>query len=434
MRGPILCLAGMLHASTGLFAAEPVESLPIPLTPWIEQLGDKDFRKREAAARFLEQQGNRGLKELTGARQHPDPEVRRRVETLALRIERQLLVAPTRLNLRFQQAKIADVVAAISQESGFVVRNGGDNRKLITINLDHVTYWEAIDRICEQAGLMFSDQGDGTIVLYPNDSDTPFVQYVGPLRIQAVNLNLNRIANLSGMPRRNRGSMNIQETLIFSFQINAEPKSPILSMGQPIVVEALDNRGQDMRLTAPNGQFFSNYPQQMYRNFSQSSALNLRRGDLPATHMHLLRAKVPMMLLGKQIPEIVIENITKQKNAKFTGRTAEVEVIEVSTPNPGAGNPVQCTLMIRQIGKNANQDGSWTSSVPQRLELTDAQGRKYQSQGISNYLDGNGASLKAVFQFSPSDGAIGAPAKLTLNEWIPEPFEAKLEFRNIPLP
>src|SRR5437899_6627299 len=80
-------------------APEKTSSRSPPIASLIEQLGDKDFQRREAASRALAALGAEALPALQKNRSHPDPEIRRRLEELIPPLERTLTLAPKRVTL-----------------------------------------------------------------------------------------------------------------------------------------------------------------------------------------------------------------------------------------------------------------------------------------------------------------------------------------------
>ena len=72
-------LAGLLilGSASGLIAADTAGKSAAQL---IEQLSDRNFKVREEAARAIENLGPAALPALREAKNHPDPEVRRRID------------------------------------------------------------------------------------------------------------------------------------------------------------------------------------------------------------------------------------------------------------------------------------------------------------------------------------------------------------------
>jgi hypothetical protein len=68
------------------------------------------------------------------------------------------------------------------------------------------------------------------------------------------------------------------------------------------------------------------------------------------------------------------------------------------------------------------------------MELFDAKGRKYQSQGVTNFLNNSPTAVHATYQFMPPNGGVGPPAKFVFNQWLTMSHELEFEFKDLPLP
>src|SRR5262245_47149490 len=145
--------------SLSLTAAE----VPVPrerIDQLIAHLGSKQFAERDAATRALDALGEPVLEALRKARTSEDAEVSRRAEELVAQIERRMenarLLAGRRVRLVYQNANVLDVLADVTQKTGFPVEFEGDRSQLRTVTLDtgEVTVWEALDRFLQAAGLV----------------------------------------------------------------------------------------------------------------------------------------------------------------------------------------------------------------------------------------------------------------------------------------
>ena len=145
----------------------------------------------------------------------------------------------------------------------------------------------------------------------------------------------------------------------------------------------------------------------------------------------LLRGSVPVTMLAEQRPEIVIEKILQTKGKKFDGKEASLEIEDVKeTP----GRSVQISVTARRNTKDNNQyDYTWTNSIQQRVELTDAKGGKYMSNGF-NWSNNTPASVQGTFIFTDPTGKLGKPAKLTYFGWVTVQHQVDFEFHDLPLP
>ena len=103
--------------SPGLFTApeKPAARQPAPVVgKLVQQLGDADFQKREAAMKLLEALGPAALPDLRKALGHPDAEVRRRLLELIPVLERTAALTPKRVSLHLDNRPMSEAVAACS--------------------------------------------------------------------------------------------------------------------------------------------------------------------------------------------------------------------------------------------------------------------------------------------------------------------------------
>src|SRR5689334_10849277 len=113
-----------LLAALGSVALVRANGAPGPAKPaasaeqLIEQLGHREYRVREEANRVLAARGAEVLPALRKARNHKDPEVRRRIEALIGPLEAALLVAPKRITLTLNQRPVREAIGELAKQTG----------------------------------------------------------------------------------------------------------------------------------------------------------------------------------------------------------------------------------------------------------------------------------------------------------------------------
>jgi len=128
-------------------------------TVLVERLGSGKYAEREAASRDLERQGRIALVALRKAKEAKDPEVRVRAVALVDKIESRLMVHPTMITLDYQDRPLVEVVKAIGDQAKVPLVLNPENspiwqHKRITLKEpEPVTFWNAIDKLCQAAGL-----------------------------------------------------------------------------------------------------------------------------------------------------------------------------------------------------------------------------------------------------------------------------------------
>src|SRR5262249_51762123 len=201
----------------------------------------------------------------------------------------------------------------------------------------------------------------------------------------------------------------------FSFNIQSEPKLPLMSVGQPKLLEAVDDRGNSMiPPSMGHDAFYGNSANNAYRTFVVATQAPLISPNREVRMLKGILETLPVTLLGQVKSEIVVDDITKVKNKKFSGPHTELQIDEVKDNK----NTVQIKVSIRNTSPNAQQDYSWANSVHQRMELLDAKGNKFYSQGYNNWENGSTGYVQGTFVYGTNgDGSVGPPARLVFNHW-----------------
>lgn len=426
MRLPLTLLATL---AIGVAEAQP----PSEARRLIGLLGSKDYKERERASKDLAALGERALPELNAALQQTEsPEVQRRIEVIVDRLKAERLLRPSRVSIDCKGAPFKAVMADLCKQAGYEYRDGGYSASTITLKLADAPFWEAMVKISELTGVTVvpTDDEKRSISAYNNETVNPYNCVSGPFQFTAANINSSRNLQLANLPRR--GQLTNPEYLGMNVQILAEPKLPIVGVGQVTVLKAVDDKGSSL-VPPPESDDDRRstrfYVQNNYRSLNQSCGLNLHRGNREATTIKELHAKVALAVLVEVRPEITVENILKAKKQKFAGGDLDMEIAEVTE----AAGVVGLKLIFRQRVANPDDYG-WSYSIAQRLDLLDDKGNKLVSTGVSEQNNDVGIlSIRIGFAAATGQKA-GKPAKLILNEWITQTREVEFKFKNIPLP
>lgn len=179
-----------------LFLAVPCDGQEI--ATHVKNLGSSSFAEREKASQELETVGEPALVELRKALKSEDAEIRKRAEELIVKIEantrNRKLTQPTQVSLDFQDAPVSEVVAELVKQSGFRVilqdRKGNLATRKITLKVSKVSFWEAMEAVCEKAGLV-EIAVPLTSSLVPGLDDGLPGGVIPPMRIQPANPKVN---------------------------------------------------------------------------------------------------------------------------------------------------------------------------------------------------------------------------------------------------
>lgn len=402
----------------------------------VARLGSADYREREAAGKQLAREPDRALPALRQAlRTLDDPEAARRLEVLIRKLHTERLAAPKRVTFAGDKVPVKDLLAEITRQTGYKLTPAGlgeSEKARLSVAWSDTPFWQAVDDVCHRTGLQVSPDGDDEAVLSVSDNDTynPHVSYSGPFRFVATNIGTNRNLQLAGLPRK-FPPPRPPEFLNLNFQIQSEPKNPIVSFHPPELIRAVDDTGANLVPPRDDDQARSYYAPYMYRGFNQYAGLNLARGGRAATVIKELRGRVTIFLLSDTRPEIVVENVLGVKKKKFVGRTTELEIESVSE----GGGGVSVVLTARQLNPTPD-DYSWANSVYQRLELWDDAGVKWTGNVTGNNQANTPGAATLTLTYTPPAGnkRAGKPSRFQFVEWLTHPRDVEFVFKDIPLP
>jgi len=385
LRGTFMILACL--APLGMLVAGSPNTQEID--EYVRQLGHDKFAKREAAKRALEGIGAPALEVLKRACTDEDPEVQRRarelVRVIEQRVERDLVLQPTMVQLSFRDASIPEAVAELARQSGYSILLGSEPAGLVkqklTLHTGKLSFWEALDRLCEHAELT-QLSGSQAVQRGLNVSvPAPAVQLRPGSRLGMIRSN--SIVLISGkppmfptyyagalrlrvLPPGSAGAptdVNPGET-VMALEVSPEPKLQGQETMDVHVIKALDDRNQPLAQVAPpapaprSGQqqvIIQNGNQVVIRQVIVGRANSLNLGDRPTWNgtpqVVPLRFKLPdqagltlaelQATLLAQIqtppqPIIEVDEVTKVLGQRVAGRDGvEMTVIGCDTDRNG---------------------------------------------------------------------------------------------------
>lgn len=407
---------------------------PAPTTrQLIDQLSTSDFKARETAAKSLEASGEAILPALRQAQPQNDPEVRKRLTQLIARLERQYLLAPRMVTIKANQTQVGQVFADLARQTGYQLNCAQGSANVVSINVENVSFWEAVDLICQQTGLglqAYGNDGEG-LTFQSLGHYSPHVWYSGQFRVSAAGFHLSRSLDLAVRQKFNPINPARSETLTMTFQVVGEPKAPLMSLGQPRLTVAEDDLGNS--LVPPQPRIYeSSYHDYSYspRNAIRQTQIQLH-GPGQAQSLRLVKGTVPVTILAEKRPEVTIDDILNVKEKKFDGSQISFEIDDVKEL---PGRQVVIHTTIRRNAAEGQHDYSWTNSLAQRIEVVDDKGQKFTCEGF-NWDSGSPTSVTGTFTFHDGGNAkLGKAAKLVYYNWIMAQHEISFEFKDLPLP
>jgi len=436
---------------------------PEQLAGWVKQLADKDAKTQTEAAHALEEVGPPALKVLDEAAKHPDAAVRQRVKEVQDRIAVAEAVAPRRLSLKWKDVPVADALKALGERAGmqlvYVPKPSPDGSppRTVTLELDGVTFLEALDRLCQTAGLNFVPNASRQWQLFDaKPSPREMAAFSGPVHMLATNLQFNRSLALQDKEQAS-------ESLHLQLLLASEVRAALLGYGQPRVVEARDDAGRsllpDPQVPAPPaGDFFSPV------GFNPTRTVRLQPPPVRGGTLKHLKIVLPVEVMARQRDVLTVTDPAKAGGKTFSGDdgvrvklqavnglgTNKVNVqFVVSAPEghhpldpnklglrlidaKGGEHPtsfVNINSFAQKFRKPEAEDILWLGGSPQGGFLAQLPWAAL----AQDQLNLNRRQWTGIAQFSTPE-PISAPAKLTLFRFERLRTELPFEFRDLPLP
>ena len=298
----------------------------------VRQLDDDDLSRRDAARNDLITLGLDALPFLPRADDPMPAEVKVRLGQIRRALERiatERVIEPTRVTLRGEMKLSAALAALEEQTSNKVVdyrdRFGGDvTDPTITVDLNNVVYWHALDAVLDLAGLaVYSFAGEPhAVVVVSRDEGQRLAlgraAYSGIFRIDATQVRTIRdLRNL-----RNQG-------LQLSIEILWEPRVLPIAIHQPLkTILAEDTRGNPLSLTRQEG----------------SLDIPIHQG-LSAVDMD-----IPFVLPERHVTKIA--SLRGELSALLPGRVETFIFDEIETERNVERTSAGATILFRQMRKN----------------------------------------------------------------------------------
>ena len=469
------------------FAALTLGSDPVEL---VRKLGAPRYADRQAASTQIEELGADALPALRMARASNDAEVRLRAVALLDRIEKDLMVQPTRVALDFRDKPLGEALETLVARGHATVRLDPAlaARRVTLVRPERIPFWEALDLVAQAGGAEVSTGplgagfgGDGAsavpldvLASLPGQTATPACRS-GPFRVVLQSLAHHKervylypLANPGMIPfRANPGALPRPPMLAgeagldqFSamIQVVAEPRISITLAGEPQIIEARDDRGQSLLGESPTGEpsvlrHVSGYNQPAFlQGPVLQVALRLKYPDHPGRLIRRLRGRVPVTVTARKSDPLSISLADAKGKSYHVGdliltihdvasdpisgpATIDLSmqaVASVEDPNHNLG-------MFPQFGGLAEAPaglgvpmlrGSWSPQEP--IEIVDAQGHPVARWDVASQMH-TSEEMRATVRILPAPGA-GPAIYLRCHELTRVNTEAEFEFADVEMP
>ncbi len=406
-----------------------------PVRQLIEQLGDRDYFKRRQAEDGLRAEGARALAALKQALNHPDAEVRRRVRELVPALETRALLAPKRVTLTLTDRPVSEALDAITRQTGYKISLGEAPAGVFSFDLKDVPFWEALDRVGRDAGLVLRPPGsDQGLRLSKRPGYTAHVSYDGPIRFTADSIQLHRELEF-GLAGPAAETPSRSEILTLSFTVYAEPKLPIVGMGEPRLTAAYDTEKRSM---LPLGNPLEAAERELRRSrcgilgrcLSAGASVHLQLPSRTSAGIRVVRGTVPLALLAQKKQVVVTDKLLSTKGTSAKVGTTSITFDNVARRPDGV---VEVELTVAEQGPGVPSDG-WHHNMSDRFEVQDDKGRTcpMPRRGCSSW-SGSPNQVRVWFKVGPG-ARLGPPSKLIFRDWTTREHLASFEFKELPLP
>jgi serine/threonine protein kinase/WD40 repeat protein len=371
------------------------------IADWIKGLSNGDAKIREEAASALAAVGPPVRKALAAAASDPDPAVQPRVKEVLDRITLSEALAPTLVHLKLENALTADAVEALARQTGVrLVYKAQARTKLpapqaVTLELNGVPFWEALDRLCKAAGLGYQSPDGQFLMLTEGNPGAPnAIAYAGPLRLQANNWNVSRSVNLRG---DKGGSFQASSLSVSSM---TDPGASWLTLGILRVIDAETDDGDSLLMEPPSSGFFGapNSPLQ-----PTYGALQLKPPPRTGGTLKRIKGIVQLEVIARQHELVTAPELDKAEGKTFAGEDG----LRLTVRKVSAGvnqMTVQFTLVTGFDWKN--------DLGPFGLEWVDAHGRRFRDFRYSQFPSVPRAGWNGHLAWFGAMPSAGVPAGL----------------------
>ncbi len=355
--------------------------------------------------------------------------------------------SPTLITLKMDNAKVEDVMKAISKASGYKLgifnqamwRNGGA-ALTVSVDYDKQPFWNVIADFCQKAQISpyFGGGNRGDKILF-----LPAGQ-VGESMLNCPSSNVGAAVLLATqISRQNTVTFgekaSVQNNFEMQLMMLTEPKMRLVAYEQqPILEVAVDDKGNSLIVKGTRN---SSRSEISNRQTQVTFGLALHYPDAnPGTKITRLAGKIKLMIGTKadSLEFTDFSNAKEQVKQSAGGRRMTLESVKPMDRANGGNNRMYIVKVVIYRDKlNQQQFNEQINSLD--LRVTDSRDRELQFQG-NRETNNNGteAHIGLMYRrFGPNEGVeeVGEPVKvaweiLSDGKEITLPFE----FKDLPMP
>jgi hypothetical protein len=345
-------------------ATPPAE--PSSASKLVAQLGDRDYRTREAAGRKLLDLGEKALQAVEAGIDSPVPEVARRCEDLFAdlkhKIEADALLAPTMVDLPDGATSVQKAFDSLTRQSRYVLRVEGDQAVLaeaVKLPGGRVPFWEAVDAIGTAAKLQVHEVTADPVQRPPADVKNQQPP-LGTVSMRAATGTVRAVVHKSVLvqvspPTKDELAQHPPDRCPLIVRVFPEPRLRWHQLTEVVPAKATDEKGGAIRpaLALP----------QVTRE------QDLDWGRRPRVTVTGLAATRGVLSLSAE-PTVPTEVGTLKGIVRFTAwkPSAALATVNLADGETTADGPHGTQLKVKVIGPIANETGSTTLEISHRWD------------------------------------------------------------------
>lgn len=320
----VLEVGAVLALATTALGEPKTPPGPEQIQKLVADLAAADFGRREAAQQQLIELGGAARQALEAVADSADLEQRLRARAILEHLRQRQSWEPSRVRLVAKDQPVADIFRAIADQTGNPIRIVGPRQnaeKRVSITLENVAFWQAIDQVCRQARLSSRVQDDPNrsgVIIAPGDSGNFPTAHEGPLRLRLVayHRTVNQSLNYGD------GTTSVQDSPTLNLELAWEQRFTLCRYaGWAQILEARTDAGEDLKTELRQ----KNALLQLYRRQHQVTFTpRLAPPTRPATRIGLLRVGI-LLATATDFQTLALASLTPGEVVERGGYELELQ-------------------------------------------------------------------------------------------------------------
>jgi serine/threonine protein kinase/WD40 repeat protein len=407
----------------GVLSRPDREATNEQINTWIEQLLGESGKNKADALNALLEVGAKALPIIDKTAADASEEGKSALLRLAVRIEAEQAIRPTLVTAKYDGVPLTDAINDLASKTPMTIAFGrysgetGLDPKLrkITLELQDVPFWQALDRLCDAGGLRHKwSAGDLRHASDRGDEKTGALAYAGNCRLEMMAITYRRMEKLDPT------APGADEGFTMFMRANAESGSAVLGFFSPWLTSATDEKGRSL---LPDRVTRFRYPlNSRPETESLTGVATLEAGVYQGGDIGNLEGILPVQVAVRRQTLAEVQNLLDSEGASIKGPEGMTFSLQ----------EVSLRGALLSVTYQAKGLGSITSPKDFTLEAFDAEGHRVTIHQDTTTFDRTGSITSKVRFFKRING--GLPARLVFSRhqraWVELPFE----FRNVKLP